>query len=260
AGDLSRRAQPGGKEGGTAHPQHHGRRHCDRGHRGGAAMSGRHGSLHLHGRRALLAAAIAAGGLLAAMPGQARTPADAPREGWARYAVPMVAGADGPCCHEIRKGKVLKRGCSLDRRGATLAIEGSDGVASPANEGLVVYLHFSDGAVDRVKPFGDSCPVDADAPPVELAIAPDESIRLLLGLARAGGKPADEAVMALAHHDGAAATRGLAALAGPGEPRKLRKDAVFWLGQLRGVEGAAAVERIARGDTDAKLREHAVEI
>lgn len=220
-------------------------------------MSARTGSLQMHGRRALLAAGLLVAGVLVARPGHAQAPAGAPQEGWARYEVPMVEGAEGPCCHEIRDDVVLRRGCTLDHRGG-MVIRGLDDAAAPASDRLAVYLHFSDGAVDRVRAFGGSCPVTADTPPAALSVQPAASQDLLLRLARAGGKPADEAVMALAHHAGDSATADLAALAGDGEPRGLRKDAVFWLGQLRGADGAAVVERIARGDADPKLREHAV--
>lgn len=208
-------------------------------------------------RRALLATALLAASALAVPLASAAAVPGAPQEGWARYEVPMVDGTDGPCCHAIRGGVVQQRGCDLERKGG-IQLVGGDQASPPASDLLAVYLHFRQGEVDRVRAFGGSCPVRAETPPAAVGVSPEASLALLAGLAREGKPAADEAVMVLAHHAGEAATTRLAELAAEGGSRELRKDAVFWLGQLRGDSGAAVVERIARNDPDTKLREHAV--
>ena len=242
-----------------------------------ASTSGR--NLRLQTTRSLLAAALLLAGLLATLPaqgsglpsalvavatpaalgasvaGQVRLPG-APADGWARYEVPMVAGSEGPCCHEIHRGGVVRRDCNLDRRSGSIQIDTSTDV-EPGS--LAVYLHFDAGAIDRVRAFAASCPVRADSTPVTLAVDPDASVRLLAALAGADGKRSDEAVMALAHHAGAQATTALVALVDDdGNAGDVREQAVFWLGQLRGQAGADTLERVIRSDADHDLREHAV--
>lgn len=186
----------------------------------------------------------------------------APREGWARYEVPLVEGQQGPCCHSIHEGVVQQRGCDLDRRGG-ITIQG-DGMHDDAggrhDDALVVYLHHSAGRIDDVQAFGSSCPVRADAEPVPLAaVAPADSVALLARLA--GGerdKAGEGAMVALAQHAGDGATQALVRLSGKEHSTAARRDALFWLGQSRGVAGAEAVLAVARSDEPAKLREHAV--
>jgi HEAT repeat protein len=68
----------------------------------------------------------------------------------------------------------------------------------------------------------------------------------------------DHGLIALAHHADPSAMRALAARAEPSHSFKEREQALFWIGQIRGTEGADVIERYATTDPDAKLREKAI--
>ncbi len=66
-----------------------------------------------------------------------------------------------------------------------------------------------------------------------------------------------DVLAALATHAGSVADSELVRIAGHDGVRENRKDALFWLGQLRGESGARAIEPFLTGDADAQVREHA---
>ena len=74
----------------------------------------------------------------------------------------------------------------------------------------------------------------------------------------ATGDADDHGLDALAYHADASATRALAAHAERSHRSEEREQALFWLGQTRGVEGADVVEHYATTDADPKLREQAI--
>lgn len=190
----------------------------------------------------------------------ATNPPGAPRDGWARYSVPMAARGGGPCCYDISADNVSRRGCDLERGGGISVHTGGD-TASPADGVLDVYLHYDAGVVDRIQAFASQCPVRAKSAPVALNdVSTGASIALLRHLAQQSPNARETssgAILALAHHAGEPATDALIDLA-RAAPREARRDAVFWLAQNRGRRGAREVERIARGDETDTLREHAV--
>jgi len=66
------------------------------------------------------------------------------------------------------------------------------------------------------------------------------------------------AVVALAMHDGAPATRSLVAIARDHAVSKLRSDALFWLGQRAGNEAAATIAEAIDRDPDTDVKRRAV--
>ena len=114
--------------------------------------------------------------------------------------------------------------------------------------------------MDDVRAFEASCPVHAASAIRHIdGVAPAESIGMLADwMASPDAKHDDDALPAIAYHADPAATRLLASRAEPSRERKEREDALFWLGEARGEDGAAIVERYATTDGDPKLREHAI--
>lgn len=181
-------------------------------------------------------------------------------DGWVAYHVPMVADADGPCCYVVHGSAAAKKGCNLDERSWSFGSDDNDPRA--ASDGmLAVYLRVEHGRVERVRAVGSECPVHTATTvrwidPVD----PASSIAMLSSFLdrKTTGDPDDHGLAALAYHAGTPATRALVARAEPSHPRKEREQALFWLGQARGAEGADAVEHFATTDADPKLREHAI--
>lgn len=206
----------------------------------------------------LLAGLLASPAVMAAPTLASRVAA---QDGWVGYRVPMVASAGEPCCLRWNGKDAQRSGCDLDGRhwnfGTNLDDEGRT-----SSDTLAVFVHVTGGKPDRIRALADSCPVRADSEIAWLeGVAPEESVAWLSAWVRDAASSKDgegNGLAALAYHGGAEATRSMAALAEPSQPRELREQSLFWLGQARGEEGAAIVERTATRDPDEKLRAHAV--
>ena len=181
------------------------------------------------------------------------------QDGWVSYQVPMVAAAGAPCCLEISAGHA-KAGCDLDGRSWNVGRNDDEPVRADGT--LALYLHVHDAKVDKVRAFAASCPVrDADHVRHVEAVGSTDSVAWLahtLARDEKFGDSADTELAALAMHDDATATDALKQLTDVSHPRKLREQALFWSGQMRGAEGARLVERFATTDADPQLRAHAV--
>jgi hypothetical protein len=182
-------------------------------------------------------------------------------DGWVAYHVPMIAEAGEPCCFSWRAGTVSNIGCDLDGRNWNF---GTNDKQRPTEKigTLAMYLHVARGNIDRVRAVAASCPVKAQSEIrwIENAEAA-QSVQLLSAWLAANNDARgedDNALAALAYHDDSSATPALAARAEPEHPRKAREQALFWLGQSRGVDGAAIVERYATTDGDPELRAEAI--
>ncbi|HEY7641462.1 MAG TPA: HEAT repeat domain-containing protein [Steroidobacteraceae bacterium] len=181
-------------------------------------------------------------------------------DGLVAYSVPMVEGVQAPCCYTIHGRAVMQKGCNLDGRESTFNIDDDDHRAT-FDDTLTVYLRVEKGHISRVRALGASCAVQTTSTIRRIeSVDPASSVAMLSSLVdrNATGDPDDQGLDALAYHAGAAATRALAAHAEPSHRRKVREQALFWLGQTRGVEGADVVEHYATTDADPKLREEAI--
>jgi hypothetical protein len=181
-------------------------------------------------------------------------------DGLVAYSVPMVEGVQAPCCYTIHGRAVTQKGCNLDGRGGIVVTDDGDRKAA-LDDTLTVYLRVERGHIGRVRALGASCPVQtASAVRWIDSVDPASSIAMLSSLVdrNATGDPDDHGLDALAYHAGAAATRALALHAERSHRSKEREQALFWLGQTRGVEGADVIEHYATTDADPKLREHAI--
>lgn len=215
--------------------------------------------MNLRTRAFALIAGLCASAGIAAGPGLADRLAT--KQGWVGYRVAMFADAGDPCCLDWN-GKTAKRtGCNLDRNhwnfGSNLDDEKPGG-----NGTLAVYAHVTDGIVDRVHGVSATCPITT-ARPVEWLepVAAIDSVAFLQHWleGRAGARPAQDSGLAtLAYHAHPEATRALVGMSAAARPRKVREQALFWLGQARGIEGADFVERVATHDPEPKMRAHAV--
>jgi hypothetical protein len=180
-------------------------------------------------------------------------------DGWVAWNVPLVAGVGAPCCFVWGHKSLMHEGCDLDAHEWSF---GTDDKHPRQDSTLAVYLRVAHGHVDRVRAVAASCPVTS-ANPIRWidAVEPAQSVGLLSTLMddKQGPRPDDDsALSALAYHADASATRALALLAEPSHARESREQALFWLGQARGIDGAEIVERYATTDADPDLRENAI--
>lgn len=178
-------------------------------------------------------------------------------DGWSAYRVAMVASGGAPCCYSAGVDDVRQTTCDLDARNGNFVSNRSD--SNPSAE-LSIYWHTRSGKLDEVKAFAANCSVTGSheirwIDPVDAK----ESVAATLKWIEGAGTRLDSLAMAaLALQAETSATTALISLAAPENSTAMRKDAIFWLGQARGVEGANVVEKIARNDSVVEMREHAV--
>lgn len=167
---------------------------------------------------------------------------------WIGYAVPAVSGEHQSCCWN-QDG----RGCGLERdrvvpppTSGPVLLEGSAHVA--------VLLRVDQGEAGKIRAYTLDCPLDAGGLSFVwlTGVSPSESVAWL------SGNGTDSAVSAIAMHAGKAADDALTSFALSGTTEKIRKSALFWLGNSRGRAGYEVVNRVARTDTNDKIREHAI--
>jgi hypothetical protein len=180
-------------------------------------------------------------------------------DGWVAWDVPMVAGMGAPCCFSWRNKTAIDGTCDLDAKSWNF---GTDSRHPRDDSTLSVYLHMASGHIDRVHAVAASCHVESANPIRRIeTVEPAQSVSVLTNWLDAAGssrKDDDSALAALAYHADASATRALAAHAEPKHASDLREQALFWLGQARGVEGAHIVEHYATTDADPDMREKAI--
>ena len=182
-------------------------------------------------------------------------------DGWVAYEVPMIADAGEPCCYSSRNN--WRRGeCDLDGHSWSFGTNDNDPRPAVRSGSLALYVHVANRRIDRVRPVAASCEVkSANAIRRIDGVDSAQSVKLVsdwLGDAKGDDDHDDLGLAALAYHADPAATRALAAKSEPSHPRKVREQALFWLGQTRGVEGAGIVERYATTDSDPELRAQAI--
>jgi hypothetical protein len=183
---------------------------------------------------------------------------------WLAWRVDKVPSRDS---HRERWNDGDHGRCVLDDDGE---MNGAPGISS-GTQRLVILARAEAGAITRVTFTDERCTVDvgrrtlywiADAQAaqsVEWLAA-----RVRTGFAETAAEPSrrgnrragEGALPALALHADPAAERALTSFVAADQPRKLRKDAAFWLGASRGASALPLLTRLAREDKDDDFREH----
>jgi hypothetical protein len=201
-------------------------------------------------KRSLLGAAMLLMAFISRAPAAGLT---LPPDGWASWQVPAVDGAPAWCC--------TRKPCLLD--GNRYGLHDGDTTTDAVN----VYARVSGGKVDSLQVYAASCPVEAKTPVRVEDVSPDDSARWLIERARQVDADAvmhrpigEGALIALAMHRGDLAANALAGFARQDARAGMRKQALFWLGIVRGAETGSerVIEEALRKDPDADVREHAV--
>jgi len=183
----------------------------------------------------------------------------AQQDGWVAYQVPKAADGGVACCFQMHGKHVVQSGCDLE--GNSWGNSDDQRPPQATADALNVYFRVSHGKIDKVRAFSASCPVrDADKLRWLDNVAPQASVAFLAASTAATPNEDifDAELAALAMHADPAATPALRDLSTQSHPRKVREQSLFWLGQMRGVEGAQVVEHAATTDADPELRAHAV--
>jgi hypothetical protein len=170
---------------------------------------------------------------------------------WVGYAEPIVSGNRGGCCWNGGAGCALEH--SSGDSGVTVAGPQTVKLEGPTH--LVVLYRLENHQIGKIHAFTEECDLDAGGLPLIwlTGVTAPDSIHFLLSVAMS----ADAAVSAIALHADPAADRALEELAAPSQPEKVRRQAIFWLGNSRSRRGFEVLTRIVRDPSD-KIREHAI--
>ena len=183
-------------------------------------------------------------------------PLQLPRDGWARWTVPAVADAPAWCCYGWNDSSTTTPSCRLDEKSNGYSRRDHQTTAD-----VRIYARMKAGQVEHVRALAANCPVQTTTPIHDLgAVDASDSARWLADLlkssTRSGDNARSERMAALAIHRDSTAQVALASLARGGESLELRKDAVFWLAHLRGVEGAKVATALMFDDPEPLMRVH----
>jgi hypothetical protein len=189
---------------------------------------------------------------------------------WIGYAMPAL-GRHRMCCYRSMDdiGKATP-GCRLENEGGTFNVSDSDDEGRALEDAgeFVVLFRAQGGRIGRVRTVSGGCGIDAGGLPLHwiTGVRPADSLELLgsmvgtgVGSANAGKGPMHEpALAAIALHADPGADALLESLVAPGQPLETRKQAAFWMGNLRGRRGYETLRRLVKQDQSPELREHAV--
>ncbi len=181
-------------------------------------------------------------------------PAKAVREfpdGWLAFSMPVIEGTRSPCCWQGNWTSERELGCSLQTEHQSYGTRHD----SPLAQDVIAYARVSDGNVRAVRIVGRDCPVDGGGAQVTWIGATNDTASLgwLDRVARSSQHDAsDSALYATALHASPEATKQLQDLAAD-DNSELSEEAVFWLGEARGISGYRALDalldELPRGDT-----------
>lgn len=151
--------------------------------------------------------------------------------------------------------------CRLEKSGgSSVTTRDTDRGGGPARleapSEILLFARVEAGRVGKVRVFSADCAIDASGLAVVwiTSVPPDSSVALLESLAVSDSDVSSSAVGGVAHHAGPAADRALGRLVAGGQPRSVRKNAAFWLGNTRGHAGYEILRRVAPADPDAEFR------
>jgi hypothetical protein len=208
-----------------------------------------------------------AAGLVAA----ARQWAAGQREpGWLGYEVPATGGHE-MCCFDSFDGvgaSASAGGCRIEKHGSFSMRDQGERIAEMDADTAVILLRAEEGRIGRIRVLSRGCGIDAGGRSLTWleGAAPAESLGLLATLVGDGGddgagrhdKLGHGALMAIAVHEGPAADETLDDFLKPPRPVEVRKQAAFWMGNLRGRHGYESLRRVLREDPSDEVRAHAV--
>lgn len=172
--------------------------------------------------------------------------------GWIAFVIPALSGTRSPCCWKGHWNRQWETGCSLEQEQTSFGTR-SD---SPLTDNIFVYARTAGSKVAELKAVGESCPVYAEGQHVTWIgdVGTTQALDWLEAVAvrSADDAPGGSALYALALHRAPEATKRLYSLASE-SGQELADESVFWLGETRGNEGLAYLQRLLeelpRGDT-----------
>ena len=175
--------------------------------------------------------------------------------GWHTWRVAAIDTAASWCCGHWSAGQARTSACNLARSQARIVDVSLN--APPAE--IQVYVQLGSSGLVDIRAYDSRCRIDDSMTFRDHGLVDvDASVAWLEPHVRSQGELGTSALMAIAAHAGPAAERALRRFAAAGNPPATRKDALFWIGQLRIADlGDVLVDTLYRDD-DPLLRQHAI--
>lgn len=169
---------------------------------------------------------------------------------WVAWTVP--SSEVSICCSGNRGGC---GGCSLNGNG--MMIGDIDGIARRTTT-MLLAARVERGHIRKLRMFDANCPVSASGETVSLLrnVTPEASVKYLVAETHDGGD--DEFLAAVSMHEAPSVVPTLIDLARHDASTKIRRGAIFWLGQKAGEKAAGELRYAVDNDPDDDVREHAV--
>jgi hypothetical protein len=191
---------------------------------------------------------------------------------WLGYAV-KVAPRQRTICrgHYVDSGAEGCERCDLEGEAehASGTRDHRDGNQQPLKlengDQLLVLFRLQDHHIMRIKLASGDCVLDAGGLPFEwlTGVKPGESVAVLTDYVRRQDSDrhgqrslSNDALTAIALHEGPEAEASLEGFTALPQPEELRKQASFWLGAARGKDGFLALRRMAKSDPSTDVRAH----
>jgi hypothetical protein len=179
---------------------------------------------------------------------------------WIGYAVPAVADGDGN--GHANHGW---SSCSADLEEGSNNTIGAGTAKEISNRQILIFLRARQQQIEKVRMFDASCRVDAGGLPVHwlTEVRPSDSVELLHTYVQ-GDNWTDKdhakgaALAAIASTADPSADAAMQQFTSASSPDGLRKEAVFWLGAVRGRKGYEMLRTIVKLDSSNEVRDRAV--
>jgi hypothetical protein len=186
---------------------------------------------------------------------------------WIGYGVPAVEGSHWICCSSSADGHLpstLRLGrYKLESSGEGMNFQTREGGGPELKSSYILVLfRVVNKSVGKIRVFSEDCQLDAEGQSLYWLseVQPRESIDLLKSFAAGSDnhEKSDAAIAAIALHADPAADQALEQFVEANQSERIRKDAAFWLGNLRGRRGYEILRRLLREDPNQSFREHCV--
>jgi hypothetical protein len=176
---------------------------------------------------------------------------------WIAYEAP-ARRAGQMCCYELRGSRVSCPGCVLEgdhRFGFSSDRTSGPGLEPSAT--LRVLYRVAGGRVSDVRTYSSDCPIDAGGRPVLWlsGITPAESLAFLRTLVPALD---DDALAAIAQHEGPGSDALLMEFARDARSSERRSQALFWLAQVASRKAVGEIDRAIALDPETEVKKRAV--
>lgn len=162
---------------------------------------------------------------------------------WLAFSMPAAEGTRSPCCWKGHRSHNSEMGCKLEREHQGFGTR-SD---SPFAKNVIVYAKINENKIDALQVIGEQCPMDAEGAEVTWIGTTEDTASLdwLKSVARSNDNDSvgNSALYAMALHRNKKASELLYELAREQDGQHA-EEAIFWLGDARGVEGFKALKRL----------------